>query len=407
MMGELDEIVMKYKQEHLNEYYEKLDDRQKISFLHQLKEFNWSYLELLHEDKRVMKRGEFSPIKALTVDEINRNNNEYIEIGMKAVKDGEIGVVLLAGGQGSRLGYEGPKGTLNVGKSKDIYIFEILVKQLKKVVIETQTWIHLFVMTSELNNQHTIQFFERHNYFGYDKGYIHFYIQEMLPAVDLSGKLLMADMDRLAYSPNGNGGWFSSLVNSDLFELILLKDIKWLNVISVDNVLQKVADLTFIGATLSVKATCGAKVIRKNSPTEKVGVLCYEDNIPSIVEYYDMSEKMANLKDGNGNLVYCYGVILNYLFSVENLLKIQGERLPVHLAKKKVEYIKSNGEREKPMQENAYKFEYLVLDMIRYMDKCLPYEVIREKEFAPIKNMRGIDSLESAQNLLELNGFDL
>lgn len=135
--------------------------------------------------------------------------------------------------------------------------------------------------------------------------------------------------------------------------------------------------------------------------------MCYENGVPSIVEYYDLSDEMANQKDENGDLLYGYGVILNYLFKVDNLERMQRNKLPVHLAKKKISYITVDGVKITPDEENGYKFEYLVLDMIQYMDSCLPYEVLREKEFAPIKNKVGIDSLESAQLLLENNQVEL
>lgn len=400
-------LAKEYKQEHLLEYYNQLDDDKKGKLEEQLMDFDCSLLDLLVENPKISNRGEFSPISVLKIDSIQKDRVAYEERGLRAISSGEVAVVLLAGGQGSRLGYNGPKGSLNVGKTKEIFIFQILIDDLKKVANNAKNWIHLYIMTSEINNKETIAFLEQHKYFGYPSEYVHFFVQEMAPAVDFEGKLFMSDKDSLAYSPNGNGGWFSSLVRSGLLQHVKDHGIKWLNVISVDNVLQKVADPVFIGATYEANVTCGAKVIKKSNPYEKVGVLCYENGVPSIVEYYDLADEMANMKDQNGDLLYGYGVILNYLFRIDNLEKMYTKKLPIHLAKKKISYVTADGIQIEPKEENGYKFECLILDMIQYMDSCLPYEVIREKEFAPIKNKVGVDSLESAQALLEANNIQL
>ena len=183
--------------------------------------------------------------------------------------------------------------------------------------------------------------------------------------------------------------------------------IEWLNVFAVDNVLQRIADPCFVGATIEKNCVVGAKVVRKNAPDEKVGVICLEDGRPSIVEYYELTEELMTAKDANGDPAYYFGVILNYLFSVEELIKILEKNLPLHIVEKKIPYLNEAGELVKPEEPNGYKFESLVLDMIHQMASCLPFEVVREKEFAPIKNKTGIDSVESARELLKKNGVEL
>ena len=163
----------------------------------------------------------------------------------------------------------------------------------------------------------------------------------------------------------------------------------------------------FVGATILKKSVAGAKVVRKNAPDEKVGAVCLEDGRPSIVEYYDMTPELMEARDGNGEPAYNFGVILNYLFSVAELERILEQNLPLHLVEKKIPYLDETGKLVKPEEPNGYKFENLVLDMIHQMSSCLPFEVVREKEFAPIKNKTGIDSVESARALLEGNGVVL
>ena len=185
------------------------------------------------------------------------------------------------------------------------------------------------------------------------------------------------------------------------------KGIEWLNVFAVDNVLQQIADPVFVGATIQSECVCGAKVVRKCDPYERVGALCLEDGKPSIIEYYELTPEMAEATNEAGSLLYGFGVILNYLFSLDTLFEIEKQQLPLHIVEKKVPYVDENGVFVKPETPNAYKFETLILDMIYMMDNCLSFEVEREKEFAPIKNPSGVDSVESARALLQQNGIEI
>ena len=263
-------------------------------------------------------------------------------------------------------------------------------------------------MTSENNHEQTISFLEEHNFFGYDKNFVKFFIQETAPCVDLNGKILLENKGKVATSPNGNGGWFNSLLNNAEAKAMLEKfNIKWLNIFAVDNVQQKIADPVFIGATLQGNYEVGAKALKKAEPFEKIGVLCNKNGHPSIIEYYELSDEMALQTDENGERLYNFGVILNYLFNVDMLYRIKDSKLPIHIVKKKVEHIDESGKKVIPNEPNAYKFEYLCVDMIEFSNSCLPYEVDRIKEFAPIKNMTGVDSVESAQAILEKDGYKL
>ncbi|EID83953.1 UDP-glucose pyrophosphorylase [Treponema sp. JC4] len=229
----------------------------------------------------------------------------------------------------------------------------------------------------------------------------------MACAVDYNGKLLLEEKGRLATSPNGNGGWFTSMVKAGLDKDLHQKNIKWINIFAVDNVLQRIADPAFIGATIHGNYQSASKVVRKVEPMEKMGLLCLEDGKPSIVEYYEMSKEMAEARAPDGSLEYKYGVILNYLFALDKLEDIVNNQLTVHVVEKKIPFIDENGQLVSPTQPNGYKFELLVLDMIHMMENNLAYEVVREKEFAPIKNLHGVDSVGSARELLMGNGVRL
>ena len=370
----------------------------------QLNNMNWSYLDLIHDKEQ--PRGKFAPLGAMELPEIEAQKAEFKEIGLQAIRECKVGAILLAGGQGTRLGFDKAKGMYNIGVNKDLYIFEQLIRNLQKVTDEAGAFVPLYIMTSDKNDAQTREFFAEHDFFGYNKDFVKFFVQEMVPAVDFDGNVLVEAEDSLAMSPNGNGGWFSSLVKAGLGEDMKEKGVEWLNVFAVDNVLQQIADPVFVGATLQSGCVSGAKVVRKCDPYERVGALCLEDGKPSIIEYYELTPEMAEATNEAGSLLYGFGVILNYLFSVDKLFDIVEKQMPLHIVEKKVPYIDEDGNFVKPETPNAYKFETLILDMVYMMDDCLSFEVDREKEFAPVKNATGVDSVESARELLKKNGIE-
>lgn len=371
----------------------------------QVEEMHWEYLDLIHGGKQ--ERGTFAPLGALEIPQINEKKAQFEKTGLDAIRACRVGAILLAGGQGTRLGFDKAKGMYNIGVNKELYIFEQLICNLMKVTKAADAWVPLYVMTSDKNDADTRRFFEDHNFFGYNPDYVKFFVQEMVPAVDFEGNVLMESEDSLAMSPNGNGGWFKSLVKAGLDEDLREKGVEWLNVFAVDNVLQQIADPVFVGATIASGCVSGAKVVRKVDPYERVGALCLEDGRPSIVEYYELTPEMAEATNEAGSLLYGFGVILNYLFRVDKLIEIENKNLPLHIVEKKVPYLDENGILQKPQSPNAYKFETLILDMIYMMDNCLSFEVEREKEFAPVKNATGVDSVESARALLVKNGIEI
>ena len=402
MKKEIKDKIISTNQKYLKNIIDK-DIPQKLE--KQLENMDWSYINLIHDKEQ--KRGEFSPLGAMELSEINEKKAEFEACGIEAIKASKVGAILLAGGQGTRLGFDKAKGMYNIGVNKELYIFEQLIANLTKVKEQADTWVHLYIMTSDKNDEQTRSFFEEHNYFGYNKDFVKFFVQEMVPAVDFDGNVLMESADSLAMSPNGNGGWFKSLINAGLDKDIKAKGVEWLNVFAVDNVLQQIADPVFVGATIKSGCVSGAKVVRKVDPYERVGALCLEDGKPSIIEYYELTPEMAEAKSENGSLLYGFGVILNYLFRVDKLFDIAQKSLPLHVVEKKVPYIDENGNSNKPEEPNAYKFETLILDMVYMMDNCLSFEVEREKEFAPVKNATGTDSVDSARELLQKNGIEI
>jgi len=404
MKFKISEMLNMLHQEHIVSHLKSLSAEEQLEMVRHIESLDFS---VLSEGNKEEKRGKFSPLFATTLSDISKNYERYTEVGLKAIREGKVGAVLLAGGQGSRLGFEHPKGMFRIGIEKELYIFECLINNLLDVVRKADAWIPLFIMTSTENYKETRVFFEQHNYFGYSSDNVFFFVQEQLPTLDTNGKLMLAGKGKVRTAPNGNGGWYASMAKTGMLRIVQNAHIEWLNVFAVDNVLQRIADPCFIGAVIESGKVSGAKVVAKADPEERVGVLCLEDGRPSIVEYYEMTDEMINRREPDGTLSYNYGVILNYLFRVDKLNQTLSVKLPLHRAFKKIPYMTVSGEMVIPEEPNAYKFETLALDMVKLQDDCLAYEVDRSKEFAPVKNKTGVDSVDTARELLRKNGVEL
>lgn len=396
-----------YGQTHVLQYYDTLTDEEKDRLLSQIEQMDLSVTKYVKHRDELPKRGVITPLKALEIPEIQKREEEYRELGLQEIRSGKVAAVLLAGGMGTRLGSDHPKCMYDIGLTHPVFIMQRLVENMMDVVKQAGCFFPFFIMTSDKNHEATVSFMKEHNFFGYDPKLVFFFRQDMAPATDYDGKVYMESRSQMASSPNGNGGWFSSMNKAGLVDKLHELGVEWLNCFAVDNVLQRIADPVFVGATIANQCSCGAKVVRKAAPDEKVGALCLEDGRPSIVEYYEMTPELLEAQDENGNPAYNFGVILNYLFREDKLEQVMNEKLMLHIVEKKIPYMDAEGNLVKPESPNGYKFEQLILDMVHEMDSCLPYEVERNHEFAPIKNKTGIDSVESARALCRENGISL
>ncbi len=400
------EKLERHGQLHVLKYYDGLPEEKKAALLGQIESLDFSILQYCKENTTNQK-GEIAPLAAMQLPEIEKKKEKYTKIGIEEIRQGKVAAVLLAGGMGTRLGSDHPKGMYDIGLTRPVYIFQRIIENMLDVVRQAEGWVRLFVMTSDKNHDMTVEFFKEKKYFGYNSDYVSFFIQDVVPASDYEGKAYMEEPWKISTSPNGNGGWFSSMNKCGLLDVIKNDGIEWINVFAVDNVLQRIADPCFVGAVIDNGCVAGAKVVKKSSPDERVGALCLEDGRPSIVEYYELTDEMKAAKDADGNPAYDFGVILNYIFRTKELEIIMDRQLPLHVVEKQIPYMNEKGEHVEPETPNGYKYETLVLDMIHQVDNCLAYEVDRDKEFAPIKNAMGIDSVETARELCKKNGIAL
>jgi len=254
-------------------------------------------------------------------------------------------------------------------------------------------------MTSNQNNKDTIEFFEKNNYFNYPKEKITFFIQGELPMIDTNGKILLNEKGLINFGANGHGGVFESMLEGNIIEDIKQKNIKWIFIGGVDNILVKMVDPIFIGLCVEKKCLAAGKSLVKAYPEEKVGSFCIRNGKPSVIEYTEISEEMANLKDKKENLLYGESHILCNMFNIERIEDIAQKKLPYHVAFKKAKHMNEEAKIINPEEPNAYKFETFIFDAFSSLNNMLVMRIKREEEFAPVKNRRGIDSPETAREL--------
>ena len=397
------QILEKYGQEHLLKFYSELSDEKKSKLLDDILTIDFKQLQELYEStktKQNYENGQIEPIAYKSKENLTKEElNKYTAIGEEAIRKGKLAVVTMAGGQGTRLGHSGPKGTYDIGLASHKSIFEILCDNFKEAQEKYQVTIPWYLMTSEENNDDTIAFFEQNNYFGYPKEAVKFFKQGTLPMIDTEGKVLLNEEKMIKQAADGHGGVFEAMRKNGIIYDMSQKGIEWVFISGVDNVLVKPIDAVLTGLATDEGMLMAAKSIVKAGPDEKVGVFCKKDGKPYVVEYIDISEEMANQRNENGELVYGESHILCNQFNIKILEKLASNKLPYHVAFKKASYINENGEIEKPEQPNAYKFESFLFDAFSLLPDIAILRVKREEEFAPVKNATGVDSAESAREL--------
>lgn len=394
-------------QEHVLRFWDELTGDERDALARQVMGIDFSVLEAAQEGPAASDSGTVRPLPALELGEVEREKDRFEAAGLKALQEGRVCAVLLAGGMGTRLGSSAPKGMFDLGKTRHVFIFQRAFEVLLAVCGRIGRPIRFFIMTSELNDKATRAFIEEQNYFGYDPAYVTFFTQDMAPAVDFAGHVLMESKGRIATAPNGNGGWLTSLARAGLLDVMHREGIEWINVFGVDNVLARICDPVFVGATLLSGCATSVKVVRKAFPEEKMGVMCLKDGRPAVIEYTELTDDLRNEKNDKGEPAYNFGVTVNYLFHLGEAEKVMNGNFALHLARKKIPCIDAAGCPVTPDEPNGIKFELFIFDLLSQMPGCLPVEVVREQEFAPVKNRTGVDSVESARRLLELNGISL
>ena len=400
------DLLKVYNQDHIIKLLEKVDGEKKQALIEQISSIDFHQLKELYDNTKKeieIKENKIEPLPYLDKEKLSEEQKEEFQrLGEEVIEKGEYAVVTMAGGQGTRLGHSGPKGTFKLdvyGKGK--YLFEILAENLKEANQKYGKVIPWYIMTSKENNDETIEFMEKHNYFGYDKDSVRFFAQSELPLLDVNGKLLIGKDMRIKEASDGNGGTYSSLRASGCLAEMKEKGIKWVFIGGVDNALLKMADTILLGMAIQKKVQIASKSIVKANPHERVGVFAKMNGHPKVIEYSEMPDKMAEEVDSDGELKYGEAHIMCNLYTIEAIEKISKETLIYHSAFKKNSYMDENGKEVIPTEPNSYKFESFIFDAFELFDDIAILRGKREDDFAPVKNRDGVDSPKTAKELYE------
>lgn len=393
-----------FNQEHLINLIQSFSEEERERICSQISKIDFKKINDLYNElskKKKVSSNNIEEIVALNKDKLSKEELEkYNELGKKAIQNSEYALVTMSGGQGTRLGYDKPKGTFKVDIApKPKFLFEILADKLKEVNAKYNVIIPWYIMTSQENNEDIKEFFEEHNYFEYPQENIKFFKQDNLPLLTEDKKLLIGKNKLVKEAADGNGGIFHSMYKNKILQDMKIKGIKWIFISSIDNILLQIADETLIGLAIDRKTQIATKSIIRNSPEEKVGAICKKNNEIKVVEYSEMSDEMKCATNENGELKYGESHIMCNLFSLNALKILAKKRLPYHIAHKKSDYIDGNGNLIQPKDPNVYKFETFIFDSWIYFDDIAVLRGKREEDFAPIKNKEGIDSPATAIEL--------
>ncbi len=404
-LGEIRAELKKYNQEHLLNGYDKLDENKKQELLKQIQNIDFELMNYLYESTKneiITKQDEITPMDYLDKSKLYDDYKYYETIGKKAIQEGRLAAVTMAGGQGTRLGHNGPKGTYDIGLDSHKSLFELLSDSLKEEGKKYGITIPWFIMTSRENNKQTVEFFEKHRFFGYQKDKnIFFFNQGELPMMDTEGKILIGEDGMIKLAADGHGGIYEALVKNNMIEKMKQLGIEWVFIGGVDNCLVKMVDPVLMGIAIDKGVTVACKSVVKANPKEKVGVFCRRNGKPNVIEYTEITDEMAEAKDEDGELVYGESHILCNLFNVSAIERMGATPLPYHMAYKKASYIDHEGNLIVPDSPNAYKFEAFLFDAFGEVDDMAILRVKREEEFAPVKNAdsAGVDCPKTARNL--------
>mgnify|MGYP003292806657 FL=1 len=392
-MSELIEKLTAANQEELAKHLESLSGEARALLERDIASQDWEELKNLHAEKSAASladnvSADLTPMPwKLATDDLRYDF--WKETGEILLGKGQVAAFLVAGGQGSRLGFDGPKGMFDIGLPSHKSLFQLQAERLRNLATQVGHPIPWCIMTSPLNHEATVNFFRDHDFFGMNREDIRFFEQGTICALTPEGKAVV-DNDRLALVPDGNGGCFRALAQSGTLAWLVERGVQYVFLYSVDNALCRICDPAFIGALAAEgRSMSASKVVHKAGPNEKVGIFAFQNKKPGVVEYSDLPENFRDMTNADGSLTFDGGNIAIHLFKISGLRKLQTSKLPWHTARKTVCGI-----------EKCWKFEQFLFDAFPQLGSMMPFGVVREEEFSPVKNAEGNDSPKSARTMI-------
>ncbi|GAB1605085.1 UDP-N-acetylhexosamine pyrophosphorylase-like [Argonauta hians] len=392
-------------QGHLLKFWNELSKDQQNQYLVELKKLNLAEIKEYFENAmETLKMASnkiddlLEPLPQQVCGSVQHSSPEeladYNKQGLKLISENKACVLLLAGGQGTRLGVKYPKGMYDVGLPSGKTLYQLQAERILKLqrLAGNNCSIPWYIMTSDHTKDSTDQFFKDHNYFGLKKENIIVFQQFLLPCLTFDGKIINNSKNGLAMAPDGNGGLYKALREHGILQDMRSRGIQYIHAYCVDNILVKMVDPVFIGFCVDKNADCAAKVVKKDFPTEAVGVVCKVDGKFQVVEYSEITTTTAEKRDQNGQLMFDAGNICNHFFTLHFLDLVCNKHeseLKHHIAKKKIGFIDDKGEFVQPSEPNGIKMEKFVFDVFKFSKNFAVWDVLRSDEFSPLKNADG------------------
>lgn len=399
---EVRDILVSGSQEHLLSFYDQLGDAEKADLLSQIDRLDFSNIgdwveKYVKNEYFAEIPSGFGPARSYSPEPAPENLAEYAEaenLGKKLLSEGKVAAFVVAGGQGTRLGFDGPKGNYPVSPIKNKTLFQIFGEIILAASKKYGASLPWYIMTSPLNHAATVELFESNGYYGLNKDDVFIFQQGTLPNFDFDGNILLSGKGVIAKSPDGHGGSLKALYDSGAVEDMKKRGVEYISYFQVDNPLINIFCPLFVGFHAGSGSEMSSRALIKCHPKEKVGNFCIVDGRMTVIEYSDLPDEYAEKTNPDGSLVFELGSIAIHMISREFVehLNADGFALPIHRAVKKIPYIDADGNTVKPSEPNGVKLETFVFDALPLTEKSIILETIRSEEFAPVKNAEGDDS---------------
>ncbi len=403
-------LLEKHNQIQLLRFWERLNSDEKQGLLDQISDLDFDKIDewVANLIKKTPAAGDLDLTPAASYPPLPADKKQAkiyekaSNLGKNLISKGKIAAFLVAGGQGTRLGFDGPKGDFHISPVKNKTLFELFAEHISTASKRYNTDLPWYIMTSPLNHIQTIEIFKSNNYYGLDKDNIFIFQQGTIPSFSLGGEILLADKATISCSPDGHGGSLKALHKSGAIKDMKKRGVEYISYFQVDNPLINIFDPLFIGLHAQDGSEMSSKALLKTGPDEKVGVFCLADGKMAVIEYSDLPDELAKARNSDGSLVFALGSIAIHMLSVSFVERLneKGFALPLHRAVKKIAHIDNLGNLLEPDEPNGIKLESFVFDALPLAKKSIVLQTIREQEFAPVKNAAGVDSADSSRQMM-------
>jgi UDP-N-acetylglucosamine/UDP-N-acetylgalactosamine diphosphorylase len=416
-LEEIKKLLEKHHQSHLLAFWDQLNATQQQSLLAQIQQLDWSQIDgwvtdIVKKTAPAQIDAGFTPAPFYSSTPANpqqkRKYDHAIELGKDLISAGKVAAFVVAGGEGSRLGFDGPKGNFPITPVKNKTFFQIFAETIKAASKKYKTVYPWYIMTSPSNHARTKEIFCSNNYYGLDAGNVFIFQQGTQPTFGFDGKILLADKTNIACSPDGHGGCIRALYKSGALEDMTKRGIEFISYFQIDNPLINVFDPLFLGLHALDRAEMSSKGLIKTGPKEKLGNFGLINGKVTVIEYSDLPDELAEKRNSDGSLLFRLGSIAIHIISRTFIKKLnaKGFALPLHRAIKEISHIDQYGNPVQPDQPNGIKLESFVFDALPLASKSIILETVRGQEFAPTKNATGIDSVETTRQMMVARAAD-